>query len=99
MRTILLVDDDELFIMLFSRFFENDGWKVLTAPGGRECLELLGRQLPDLVLLDIMMKPMDGWETLLRIKENPGWANVPVAMLTGKSFIVTKGVRFIWYAV
>ena len=70
---------------LFSLFFEEDGWKVLTAPGGRECLDLLGHESPDLVLLDIMMKPMDGWETLHRIKEKPGWAKIPVAMLTGKA--------------
>ena len=85
MRTILLVDDNDSLIELFSLFFQDAGWKVLTAPGGRECLDLLGHESPDLVLLDIMMEPMDGWETLHRIKENPGWAKIPVAMLTGKA--------------
>jgi two-component system OmpR family response regulator len=85
MRTILLVDDNDDLTALFSRFFEDAGWDVLTAPGGRECLDLLGHESPDLILLDIMMEPMDGWETLHHIKENPGWAKIPVAMLTGKA--------------
>jgi two-component system, OmpR family, response regulator len=85
MRTILLVDDNERLIELFALFFENAGWDVVTAPGGRECLKLLEHECPDLILLDIMMEPMDGWETLLRIKENPRWAKIPVTMLTGKA--------------
>lgn len=85
MRTILLVDDNESLIELFTLFFQEAGWAVLTAPGGRECLEVLGHERPDLILLDIMMVPMDGWETLHQIKENPLWANIPVAMLTGKA--------------
>jgi two-component system, OmpR family, response regulator len=85
MRTILLVDDNDSLVELFSFFFEGDGWNVLTAPGGMECLELLGHESPDLILLDIMMEPMDGWETLHHIKEKSRWARIPVAMLTGKA--------------
>jgi len=85
MKTILLVDDNESLIELFSLFFLEGGWNVLTAPGGRECLEHLGHESPDMILLDIMMEPMDGWETLHRIKENPQWKKIPVAMLTGKA--------------
>lgn len=85
MRTILLVDDNESLIELFSLFFQEEGWNVLTAPGGRECLKILEQEHPDMILLDIMMEPMDGWETLHHVKENPRWAKIPVAMLTGKS--------------
>jgi len=85
MRTILLVDDNESLIELFSIFFQEAGWNVLTAPGGRECLKILEHKSPDMILLDIMMEPMDGWETLVRIKANPMWTKVPVAMLTGKA--------------
>ena len=85
MRTILLVDDNESLIELFTLFFQEAGWNVLSAPGGRECLDLHGRESPDIILLDIMMEPMDGWETLLHIKEKPRWAKVPVVMLTGKA--------------
>lgn len=85
MRTILLVDDNESLIELFSLFFEEEGWNVLTAPGGRECLKILEQEHPDMILLDIMMEPMDGWETLHHVKENPRWTKIPVAMLTGKA--------------
>jgi len=85
MKIILLVDDNDDLIALFARFFEDAGYNVLTAPGGRECLEILDHECPELILLDIMMEPMDGWETLLKIKENPGRAKIPVAMLTGKA--------------
>jgi CheY-like chemotaxis protein len=85
MRTVLLVDDNESLIEIFSLFFQKEGWNVLTVPGGRECLKFLEHECPDLILLDIMMEPMDGWETLLRIKENPRWAKIPIVILTGKA--------------
>jgi two-component system OmpR family response regulator len=85
MRTILLVDDNESLIELFSLFFQEEGWNVLTAPGGKECLKILEHESPDMILMDIMMEPMDGWETLHHVKENPRWAKIPVAMLTGKA--------------
>jgi len=85
MRTVLLVDDNESLIEIFSLFFQEEGWNVLTAPGGRECLKLLEHDCPDLILLDVMMEPMDGWETLRHVKENLRWAKIPVAMLTGKA--------------
>jgi len=85
MRTILLVDDNESLIELFTLIFQDAGWNVISAPGGNECLDLLGHENPDIILLDIMMEPMDGWETLVRIKANPVWVKIPVAMLTGKA--------------
>jgi len=56
----------------------------ITAFSGGECLETLKSTTPDLVLLDIMMEPMDGWETLEKIKTNPETRNIPVLMLTAK---------------
>ena len=82
MRTILLVDDDALLILLFSRFFEDAGWDVLIAPGGRECLELLGQQHPDLILLDIMMPKMDGIEVLRSLAADSKAKAEKVVLLT-----------------
>jgi CheY-like chemotaxis protein len=53
-----------------------------TATGGEECLRELESAVPDLILLDIGMEPMDGWETLRRIKKNPATRGLPVIMLT-----------------
>jgi CheY-like chemotaxis protein len=86
MTTILCVDDNADLVELLSELLEMMGYEVRTAPGGDECLRMLNgeRYPPDLILLDIMMVPMDGWETLGHIRENPVSRDIPVVMLTGK---------------
>jgi len=77
----LLVVDDELDVCDFVKsFFEERGFKVYTALGGREALRMLKKESPDMVLLDIRMKDMDGIETLRRIREVD--KNVKVIMVT-----------------
>jgi CheY-like chemotaxis protein len=82
--TILIVDDDSAVREIFSIYLERAGYRILTTPGGIECLEMLKTQSPDLILLDLMMEPMDGWETLLAIRHNPSFHYVPVIIITGK---------------
>ena len=84
MDTILLVDDDPAVREIFTVFLENGGYRVLAAKGGADCIELLKSSRPDLILLDLMMEPMDGWETLLAIRRNPATEPVPVMIITGK---------------
>ncbi len=67
--------------MLLSR----DEFRVISAPGGGQCIDLLRSEMPDLILLDVMMEPMDGWETLERLKNNPRTTGIPVIMLSGKN--------------
>ena len=83
-QTILLVDDDPPILDTFSRFLEKQGFTIYTADGGEKCISLLGTTRPALILLDIMMEPMDGWETLLAIRDNPGTRAIPVMMVTAK---------------
>lgn len=85
MTVILLIDDDPDICEIMKLFLERDGHQVRTAPGGREGLEILKSATPDLVLLDIMMQPMDGWETLTAIKENAVTRDLPVAIFSGKT--------------
>ena len=84
MDTILLVDDDPAVREIFTVFLENGGYRVMAAKGGAECTEMLQASRPDLILLDLMMEPMDGWETLLAIRRNPATEPVPVMIVTGK---------------
>lgn len=84
MNTILIVDDEDAIRGVFSIFLERSGFAVRTASGGEECLEILKKERPDLVILDIMMQPMDGWETLSSIRKNLGTSDVPVMMFSGK---------------
>lgn len=85
MHTILIVDDSPFIIDIFSAMLGKGGYRTIFAPGGRECLDILQEGIrPDLVLLDIMMEPPDGWETLVRIKADPRTAAIPVMMITAK---------------
>lgn len=84
MYTILVVDDSPMIVDVFVTMLERGGYRPITAFSGEECLEVLNTTPPDLVLLDIMMEPMDGWETLERIKIGPTTRDIPVLMLTAK---------------
>jgi DNA-binding response OmpR family regulator len=79
---LLLIDDSEDMQRLVGMFLERDGYKVIKASDGNEGLRLLAKSQPDLVLLDIMMPEVDGWETCRRIREV---SNIPIIMLTAKS--------------
>ncbi|PKG31235.1 MAG: hypothetical protein CW742_14460, partial [Methanoregula sp.] len=84
---ILIVDDEPQIVDLFAILLSEKGYLPMKAFSGEGCLEALkkGRTLPDAILLDIMMSPLDGWETLERIKKNPAFKNIPVLMLTAKN--------------
>jgi len=84
MSAILIVDDDPDVADIFRMFLQADGHTAVTADGGMACLKLLQEISPDLILLDLMMEPMDGWTTLKAIKENPDTSSIPVVMITCK---------------
>jgi DNA-binding response OmpR family regulator len=79
---ILLVDDDTTLLNLLSQFLSDSGYDVFSAPTGSEGLKLAYQERPDLVLLDVMMPGMDGWETCARLRE---MTDVPIVMVTAKS--------------
>jgi len=78
---ILAVDDEQRMVRFIQLNLEQDGFQVITAYNGKEALEQVRTQLPDLVLLDIMMPDINGFEVLKKIREVN---NVPVIMLTAK---------------
>jgi CheY-like chemotaxis protein len=84
MITVLVVDDNSDVRELFELILVSMGYTAIAVPGGRECLEVLKTIKPDIILLDIMMESMDGWETLLGIKASPDTKTIPVIMITGK---------------
>jgi len=80
-KKILVVDDDAALVRLFDQILTGKGYEVLEASNGQEALRLFFAQKPDLVLLDIVMPEMDGWQTCSRIRE---LSDVPIIMLTGQ---------------
>lgn len=87
---IMVVDDEPDVVDLIKLVLESDGYSVITAYSGKECLEKLDKETPDLILLDIMMPQMDGWEVFRRIRADERTANIPVAMLTAKTQSIDK---------
>lgn len=79
--SILIIDDDLTLIDLLSHSLEKAGYKVLSATNGIDGLQMLYKKRADLVILDVMMPRMDGWETCTRIREI---CDVPLIMLTAK---------------
>jgi DNA-binding response OmpR family regulator len=94
MATTILVVDDEPDLIEIVRFrLEKDGYKVLSAGDGRAGLAAAIEKSPDLVVLDVMMPGLDGFEVLFQMKNNPKTKDTPVVMLTAKTDMssISKG--------
>ena len=94
MCTILVVDDSPFIVDVFVTMLERGGYRTVAAYSGEECLEILKTVTPDLILLDIMMEPMDGWETLEKVKENSATKEIPVLMLTAKQLTPSEAQEY-----
>src|SRR5215468_4359785 len=79
---VLVVDDLAQNARLLDAVLSPQGFRVMTASSGQEALDVLAKEHPDLVLLDILMPGMDGYEVCRRIREDPGTAFLPVIMIT-----------------
>lgn len=82
---ILAVDDEKHIVRLVQINLQKDGYEVITASNGREALEQVERENPDLVIMDVMMPEMDGLEALKILKGSAKTADIPVIMLTAKA--------------
>ncbi|MDQ3266292.1 MAG: response regulator [Myxococcota bacterium] len=83
MLRILVVDDYDDARELFAEFLELSGYQVLLARDGMEALEVAQREVPDVILMDLSLPVMDGWEASLRLKEDPRTHAVPIIALSG----------------
>ena len=84
-KKILAVDDERHIVRLVEVNLQRAGYEVVTAFDGKEALEKVKAENPDLVVLDVMMPFMDGFEVLRNLKANPETAEIPVIMLTAKA--------------
>lgn len=84
-KTILVVDDDSDTLTLIGLTLQRRGFEVVKAQSGQQAINLLAHDRPDLVILDVMMPQMDGYEVCREIKADPRTADLPVIMLTAKA--------------
>jgi CheY-like chemotaxis protein len=84
-KTILVVEDSPTSRKVISMVLARRGHTIVEAKSGAEAMRFLDEKVPDLVLLDVMLPDMNGYEILTRLRQSPGSAEVPVVMLTGKN--------------
>ncbi len=85
MKKILVVDDEEDILNFLELVLREKGYEVVTAASGHDALTRAQLEKPDLVLLDIMMPQMDGWEVLKLLRIDDETASIPVAMLSART--------------
>ena len=92
MKKILVVDDDEDILVSIKYGLENinNEYNIQTANNGSECLNLLNEGIPDLILLDLMMPDMDGWDVYQQMKADELTRNIPVIVVTAKAQNIDK---------
>ncbi|MBN1621466.1 MAG: response regulator [Endomicrobiales bacterium] len=84
-KKILLADDEPDIITILKRYLEVDGYNVTTASDGQEAFDKINNDTFDLIILDVMMPKINGWEVCKKIKSDPKTSNIPVIILTAKS--------------
>lgn len=84
-KKILVCDDERHIVRLIQVNLERQGYEVVTAFDGKDGLEKVRSEKPDLLVLDVMMPYMDGFEVLKTLRREPGTENLPVIMLTAKA--------------
>ena len=89
-RKILVVEDSSTIRKVISITLSQKGYEIIEAGDGLEALSKLNEARPDLILLDIILPKMDGYQILSIIRENPEFKNIPVIMLTSKDGIINK---------
>lgn len=83
-KQLLLIDDDPNLILLVKDYLEFRGYAVTTSENGRDALEVLERELPDMIICDVMMPEMDGYAFVKSVRENPRTNFIPILFLSAK---------------
>lgn len=94
-RKILIIDDDAFISGMYATRLMNDGFVVVTAIDGVAGIQAAAKEMPDVILCDVLMPKLDGFETLKKLKEDPALKSIPVMMLTslGQKEDVARGLE------
>jgi two-component system, OmpR family, alkaline phosphatase synthesis response regulator PhoP len=93
-KRILIVDDEPNIVLSLEFLMQREGYQVATAADGEAALEALAAQAPDLVILDVMLPKVNGFDVCRRIRADPRWKGVKILILTarGREMEVSKGL-------
>jgi len=91
---IVIIDDDIDTLRLIKLVLKKEGYQVIAANDGKKGLQKISQESPDLILLDVMMPEMDGYEVARRLRRDPLMAKVPILMFTAKSQVNDKETGF-----
>ncbi len=97
-KTIMIVDDDETTRKMMRRLLEKQNWQVLEAEDGEDGLQKMEAHCPQLILLDLMMPKMDGFQFISILRQNPNWAEIPVIIITAKDLDEKERQKLNYYA-
>jgi DNA-binding response OmpR family regulator len=82
---ILLIEDDAFLLSMYATKFELEGFEIISADDGEKALKMAGKEKPDIILLDVLLPKMDGFEVLKELKKNEETKATPVILLTNLS--------------
>lgn len=91
---VLIVDDEIDSLKLIGLLLESKGYEVLAAQNGERAIEKALEEIPDLVILDVMMPGMSGYEVCRRLRTDPRTATIPILMFTAKTQVMDKVIGF-----
>ena len=93
-KKIMVVDDEPDILFTVGQMLELSGYEIIMAKNGEEAIRNLSESEinPDLIILDIMMPEISGWDVAAKIKENPSWKNIPIIFLTAKGDTMSIGM-------
>ena len=90
MAKILLVEDNEVDLEMLSRRLVNSGYEVIAAINGQQALDKVAAESPELIILDIGLPDIDGWEVARRLKAGPDTRSIPIIVLTAYTVIESR---------
>jgi signal transduction histidine kinase/CheY-like chemotaxis protein len=94
---VMVVEDEEFFRKMMVHVLELEGWRVFQAENGQVALEHLDDKKPDLILLDLLMPVMDGFEFLVKLRKQEKWRSIPVVVLTARDMTADEHARLNHY--
>ena len=84
-KKILIAEDEPVLMEMYRVYFEKAGFEVLNAENGQVCIELAKKEKPDILLLDVLMPRLNGWDVLKELKSNPETKDMPILVLSNLS--------------